>query len=434
MAKEFYFSWQWDIKSTPEAISPQDTAMTHQSSRFEMRKVGARRPSRRPVTSRRIALEELENRCLLAAITWIGSGDKTSWDDSRNWSPALVPGPDDVATIPTLSPKPTITFPARDLTVKSIDSKANLLLASNNTLTTIDSFFIRGATFTFNSGSIANPVKLVNNGSSQPSLAIGASANQADFIVGGTCSLQGNVASNQTIWVDGVLSGGTATLAVSATSTNAGTIRLESSTFIRNSALAVAAGETFTNTGTILVTKGDNGGRSLTGNLVNQGKIAVTGITLTVNGPSLLNDLKGLIAGTGRIDVPNDGTFVNDGMITPGALGGGTGILTIDGRYTQTQNGSIEIEIGGTVPGTDFDQLHIAEKAIVQGNLKVALPLLNLYVPKVGESFKVLTFAQKNGTLAYKNLDLGGTLNVGLNAKENPLDLTLTTRSEEHTS
>jgi hypothetical protein len=62
----------------------------------------------------------------------------------------------------------------------------------------------------------------------------------------------------------------------------------------------------------------------------------------------------------------------------------------------QTADGVLNIELGGTGPGADYDQLVVNGQATLGGTLNVVL--LNGYVPSSGDQFRILTFSGRNGT------------------------------------
>ena len=108
--------------------------------------------------------------------------------------------------------------------------------------------------------------------------------------------------------------------------------------------------------------------------LVMSGANTYTGATnldvgeLRVEG-SLVSDVTigaaGLLSGTGTT-----GSVTNDGLLQPGI--GGIGELSLDG-YAQNATGTLDIDIndGGTVPGTNNDHLNVAGPAAVLGTLNV---------------------------------------------------------------
>ena len=81
-----------------------------------------------------------------------------------------------------------------------------------------------------------------------------------------------------------------------------------------------------------------------------------------------------------------------------------TGIIR--GNYTQTARGTLNIEIGGTMPGTGYDQLVVTGQVTLDGTLNVSL--LGGFAPNIDDAFRVLLFGSGSGDFATKNgLDLG---------------------------
>ena len=102
------------------------------------------------------------------------------------------------------------------------------------------------------------------------------------------------------------------------------------------------------------------------------------------------------------------------------------GTLTIDGAYTQSSTGTVEIEIGGLIPGDDFDQLIVLGIASLAGALRVTL--IESFEPVDGNPFKVLKWNSSSGNFdSFWDwmLDVGG--GVALDPLYNTLDFTLST-------
>ena len=72
----------------------------------------------------------------------------------------------------------------------------------------------------------------------------------------------------------------------------------------------------------------------------------------------------GDLTGTGTIT----GNLSNAALVSPGQS---PGSLTITGNYTQTINGTLDIEIDGTTPGTDFDQLVVQGTVTLAGSINI---------------------------------------------------------------
>jgi hypothetical protein len=162
-------------------------------------------------------------------------------------------------------------------------------------------------------------------------------------------------------------------------------------------------------------------GTFLVGNYTQTSGTTTVDGTLTVNNPFIngagvfLNG--GVLNGSGRIN----GNVVNAATINPGDS---PGVLTIIGNYTQTGAGTLNIEIGGTTAGSQYDQLVVTGTATLDGTINVTL--VNNFQPKPGDTFRVLTFASHSGDFtSYNGLNLGNgeSLNPVYNANGKELDL-----------
>jgi hypothetical protein len=80
------------------------------------------------------------------------------------------------------------------------------------------------------------------------------------------------------------------------------------------------------------------------------------------------------------------------GTVTPGAS---PGALTINGNYAQGPGGTLVVEIGGTIAGSQYDQLIVNGNATLDGNLSVTL--VDGFVPAGGETFTVV---QSSGSVS----------------------------------
>ena len=70
----------------------------------------------------------------------------------------------------------------------------------------------------------------------------------------------------------------------------------------------------------------------------------------------------GALTGSGTINA----NVTNGGQVIPGGTGA-AGMLTINGNYTQTATGSLNIELGGTAAGSS-DQLAVSGTASLGGS------------------------------------------------------------------
>ncbi len=149
---------------------------------------------------------------------------------------------------------------------------------------------------------------------------------------------------------------------------NAGTVTVGSGTSLSISSYTQTAGSTVLNAGII------NGG------------------TISING--------GCLTAAGTIN----SNVTSGGQIIPGATGV-AGTLTINGNYTQTAAGALDIDIGGTTAGSEYSQLGVSGIAALGGSVNVAL--IDGFQPALGNSFKVLTFSSYSNSADSNGLVLG---------------------------
>jgi hypothetical protein len=154
---------------------------------------------------------------------------------------------------------------------------------------------------------------------------------------------------------------------------------------------AFTAKGTFSNAGSLLIGTGSSFAAGGGGSIVQYaGKTTDDGTLAAVGGINLAG---GSLFGTGTIT----GALTSSGVITPGNSATSTGILTESGAYSQSSTGTLNVAIGGTAVGTQYDELHVGT-AKLAGTL--ALQLINGYVPAVGSTFKVLGFNSETGSFA----------------------------------
>jgi hypothetical protein len=112
-----------------------------------------------------------------------------------------------------------------------------------------------------------------------------------------------------------------------------------------------------------------------------------SGGTVHPNGIVLVDSLATL-KGDGTVS----GSVVNRATVAPGV---GVGTLHIDGAYVQSGTGKLQIELGGTTPGTNYDQLSVTSVASLAGMLNVSL--VDGFSPAVGNTFNILDALTFNG-------------------------------------
>lgn len=135
------------------------------------------------------------------------------------------------------------------------------------------------------------------------------------------------------------------------------------------------------------------------------------GGTLRLNGGSV--STAGTITQTGGlIQGGSPGTLTANINQTGGTIGPGLspGILNVTGNFTQTAAGTVQIELGGTTVGTQYDQLNATGTAVVDGTFNVVL--INAFVPNIGDTFTIASAAgggSGNNTINFPTLPAGRT-------------------------
>ena len=153
--------------------------------------------------------------------------------------------------------------------------------------------------------------------------------------------------------------------------------------------------------------------------LNNYGLVSVNGGTLFANNSAVFTNMQGgTLAGKGAID----SNLINAGQLILGGTAQ-AGLLTINSNYIQTTTGSLDIELGGTTAGSQYDQLGVSGTATLGGQLDVCL--IDNFQPALGNTFRVLTFASSSGNFGFYNgIVLGNRLL--LDPALNSTNLTLT--------
>jgi hypothetical protein len=177
---------------------------------------------------------------------------------------------------------------------------------------------------------------------------------------------------------------------------------------------------TFNNSG-LFKKSGGTGTSLVDGPFNNSGTVAVSSGTLqftqfhqtagltSLNGGNLIFTNEALfdggsLIGSGTItgSVRNNGATISPGF-SPGKI-------AMSGNYTQGTNGVLTLEIGGTTPVTQYDQLQVNGTATLGGTLN--LTLINGYHPAGGETFQFILAGSLTGTFSTVNtIGFTGTIN-----------------------
>jgi hypothetical protein len=155
--------------------------------------------------------------------------------------------------------------------------------------------------------------------------------------------------------------------------------------------------------------------------------------TIDAVGPSGILQLIGdfthqdgaVIQGSGTIDYTTATVLGWDGDVNP-AGEGATGILNFLGSGAPSPLFTGNIEIGGTTPGTEHDQVTVSQDFVANGTLNVII--LPAYTPTLNDRFTVLTYASRTGEFSDTlGTDLGGGLVMNLEWGATSLDLVVGT-------
>lgn len=158
---------------------------------------------------------------------------------------------------------------------------------------------------------------------------------------------------------------------------------------------------------------------------VQVGNFTQTSGALNLNGGnfSSANDIVingGIVEGTGKIT----GNLVNNsGDLSPGHS---PGTITVSGNYTQAAAGVMDMQIGGAVSGTGYDQLKVTGTANLGGTLDVTL--INGFKPTLGDVYTLVTGSSINGTFSKVTIT-GFTAQVDYST--NGVTLTVTTAAPQ---
>jgi hypothetical protein len=146
---------------------------------------------------------------------------------------------------------------------------------------------------------------------------------------------------------------------------------------------SLASGTTITGAGAISVSGGT---LNVGGDFTNATTLTVgSGATLSFSPGNTLTNT-GLIKGAGTI-VAN---MQSSGVVSPGSS---PGALHITGNFNELATGLLNMEIAGTTPGTQYDQLFVTGDLTLNGALQVTF--IDGFLPAAGQEFDLL---QTGGT------------------------------------
>ncbi len=141
---------------------------------------------------------------------------------------------------------------------------------------------------------------------------------------------------------------------------------------------------------------------------------------LIVNSPGTAT-FNGLISGSGMI---NANPVIN-GIISPGHS---PGSITVGGDCTFNPGSSLNLELGGTAPGADYDQLTVLQTLILpqSGGVTLNVSLINGFAPAAGQTFDILPYNGRSGEFSDYNLpNLGAGLQWQIHYLSGELELSV---------
>jgi autotransporter-associated beta strand protein len=109
---------------------------------------------------------------------------------------------------------------------------------------------------------------------------------------------------------------------------------------------------------------------------------------LSLSGANTYTGLTTLSVGTLQTDNLSGSLLQTSGTFAPGNSPATT---VIGGDYTQGSSGTLEIEVGGTTAGTEYDVLNIGGTADLAGNIQIVL--IDNFAPTPGDRFTILNYA-----------------------------------------
>jgi T5SS/PEP-CTERM-associated repeat protein len=329
--------------------------------------------------------------------TWAGS-DGGSYSTPGNWNQNGMPGTADsiVFANGSVASPYDINFDV-DATVTQLIVATNPLVFAGSTRTlsltstsTVDSSraMIIGRTGT-GTGNAALSTSLAQLNTTYAVLGLDTGTTGTLNVTAGTFNVSGTAAFSDLLIGDS----GTGTINVSggAHVTVAGDTDLATFGASVGNISVTGSGSTWTNTGAVGFLKG-------TGTIT----VADGGALSAAGGLFLSFSPSQLLTGNGDVTaaVSNSG-----GTVAPGAT---LGTLHIAGTYTQSSAGKLQIQLGGTTAGTQYDRLWVSGNATLAGTLQVTL---SSFMPAEGDVFDILDFTSRTGIFSTVTLPpLSGSL------------------------
>jgi len=312
--------------------------------------------------------------------------------------------------------------------LKDLTNTGSVVIGDQEALTFAGTF-TNNASVTLNSAGNGATLRFVNGATLAGTGAVTLSNNGSNYLMASNGSEALTIAPGATIQGAGNISPGFSGGSNMLRITNQGLIHAN----ISGAALVIRAEASnntpFTNTGTLRASNGATLAFSGSSTLTNNGGTldVLAGSTISAGGGITLLQTAGTIdLNGGDMNFPlgvdlNGGQLIGTGTFTGpirnngGIVGPGhsPGKITVNGNYSQGANGTLNVEIGGTTPGTEYDQLKVNGTATLGGTLNVTL--INGFRPAVGDVFQIIAPNAFSGAFAAINTT-GFTGNVAYSA------------------
>ncbi len=371
---------------------------------------------------RALRFERLEVRHLLAAVSWTGLGDGQLWSDPNNWSAEAVPVAGDDVSI-NLPGNPTIVYSAAagNTTVNSLNGSDSLSITGGSLTVTANSTV--SGSFSMTGGTLTATGSGVSFLASGPTTINGASLYATASATLSFPSATSYAADPAVSWASTTwqASGANSVLDLPSVTSVTGSTGYDAGLNIQ----ALAGGEVDLpeltgNAGGEVSLESDGSGSLLNVPLVtsfdsysyvfnpvlqvtNYGNINDGDQSLAVSNVGVVIDPTGTLS-VGVLQLGSGSTLSGSGTI-PGSLinsgtiyvgGNGTaGTLSVSGNFTQTSGGALDIDVGGTAAGTQFDQLLVQGAVSLDGSINSSL--INSFVPSPGTDLQIIQGASISG-------------------------------------
>jgi hypothetical protein len=112
--------------------------------------------------------------------------------------------------------------------------------------------------------------------------------------------------------------------------------------------------------------------------------------------------VQGNLASDSNVNISADSSMTGHGTLNLNvvnygsiAMGDSTGLITINGDFTQNESGALRMKLGGFDAGVNSDLLTISGQANLSGLLDISLT--DMFIPSQGDTFTLLTYGSYAG-------------------------------------